>query len=139
MIADRIVSIIRDMDLPGLKRDDIRIQTHPDLSRPEFGIIVAPLPEKEEQGLNEKDDIVYSYQVLNIFHDLTSELEDKADYRDAIRARFNHKRIGYSDSEACELVTRVSHAEIEPKSDWDRKNIDNNILIISVQVRVKRS
>lgn len=138
-IAKKIVEILQGLDLPDLRADDIRIEPYGMNDRPAYGLIISPLPESESPGLNNRDDIIYSYKITRVYHSVDGDLQPKAPFRDAIRKRFNWKRIGYSDSEACEIVTRVKHSEIETRTDWERSDYDNNVLVISVQMRVVRN
>lgn len=137
-IADRVIEILKTLTIPGVDRDQIRLERFPFVSEPSKGLIVSMLDESEGTGLNELDDIAYPIQLTRVLHRLSSVdgLADTSLWRDDVRRNFNRKRIGIS---GCELVTRCNFATIEIKPQWSTWNIDASVLQIVTWVRETRT
>lgn len=137
-VADKIVTMLRAMTIPGMRSDQVYLARFPFYTSPSIGLAVSMLNESEGRGLNELDDIAYPVQLTRILHKLhpNDGLSDTSLWRDGVRRAFNRKRIGIS---GCELVTRCEFSTIEIPKQWDQWNIDSSVLRITTWVRETRT
>lgn len=141
VIAERIVELIQGLAIDFIESDDIRVESYADGMDPGRGVIVSPLRERELPGLNTADDIAYPFLVMYSESGLNTQLNVsiKSRFRQSIFNAFNRVRIGLSaDLNVCELVTTCSFGDLESQREWKRQNRDNNIMIVTVVVRVVR-
>jgi hypothetical protein len=137
-VADKVIEILQTMTIPGVSYDQIYLTRFPFYTQPSIGLAVSMLNEEEGAGLNELDDIAYPVQLTRILHRLhpNDGLQDTSLWRDAVRRRFNHKRIGVS---GCELVTKANFAQIEIPAQWNTWNIDASVLQVVCWCRETRT
>lgn len=137
-VLDRVVTILRTMDIPGVHRDEIRIAKFPFDERPSRGLCVSRVNESEGTGLNELDDIAYPVQLTRINHNLhpVDGISEQSLWRDSVRRRFNRKRIGVT---GCELVTRSYFESIQIPTQWRDWNVDADVLRVVCLIRETRT
>lgn len=136
VIGDRIVALIGELD--ALKPGDARLEGYPVDDQPGEWITVSPLKPKVLPGLNNSDDIQFPYGILYNTHILKKEdaVEYKAVWQWAVWKKFNQVRIGLPSEIGCELVTNVKFDDIESKTQWERRNKDINVMVVTVSMRM---
>jgi hypothetical protein len=104
------------------------------------GITVVPMKPVQAGGTNERDDVGYAFLVAIAQRTLTDTLN--ADWRvgiweQAIRQRFNHRRLGITLDSACELSCIVAPGEL-PNWAMLEEGMDLSMLTITCYVREAR-
>jgi hypothetical protein len=112
-------------------KDEMRIQE---------GITVVPMQPRQAGGTNERDDVGYAFLVAIAQRTLTDTLNE--DWRvgiweQAIRQRFNHRRLGIILDSACELSCITEPGELPNWAMLD-KGMDLSMLKITCYVRESR-
>ena len=108
--------------------------------RIEEGITVVPMQPVSAGGTNERDDVGYAFLVAIAQRTLTDTLN--ADWRvgiweQAIRQRFNHRRLGITLDSACELSCITAPGEL-PNGAMLDEGMDLSMLTITCYVREAR-
>jgi hypothetical protein len=104
------------------------------------GITIVPMQPKQAGGTNERDDVGYAFLVAIAQRTLTDTLTE--DWRvgiweQAIRQRFNHRRLGITLDSACELSCIVTPGELPNWAMLD-EGMDLSMLTITCYVREAR-
>jgi hypothetical protein len=137
-IGERIVELVRDLNLDFINDGDVRLESYAITTAPGTGVIVSPLREQEASRLNNLIDITYPYVVVYCESGtgIYDNVDIKSRFRQAILDRFHRKRIGLPvDLGCCEIVTHVTHDDMEVKREWIKNNRDYTLMVVNVTVR----
>jgi len=138
-VLDKVIVELKSMDLTGFgfKASDIKYTDFPFHMQPSFGLLVSPLDETEGESTNETTDIGYPVQLVRCGHKLdpTGGITGRDAWRRAVWRRFNRVRLGVSDDDGCELITRSEFLKLQMKDTWDKWNLDSSALKVVVWIR----
>lgn len=106
----------------------------------EEGITIVPLKPVSAGGTNERDDVGYAFMVAIAQRTLTDTFNGNwrvGIWEQAIRQRFNHRRLGVTLDSACELVCVTEPGEL-PNLVMLDEGMDVSMLKITCFVRESR-